>query len=53
MKNPRITEKEMKELEKLKCCPMCNDRLVRLEYVGTDRPPEDISYMNSSDWKNI
>ena len=53
MKNPGITEKEMKELEKLNCCPMCQERLVRLEYVGTDRPPEDISYLNSSDWKKI
>ena len=51
MKNPGISEREIKELEKLKCCPMCQERLVRLEYVGTDRPPEDIAYLNISDWK--
>ena len=51
MKSPLPTQKELSDLEKVRCCPMCQERLVRLDYVGTDRPPSDISYLNISDWK--
>ena len=51
LKNPSLTEYDIKELEKIRCCPMCQERLVRLDYVGTDRPPEDMIYDDVSNWK--
>ena len=50
MKNPGILDKELKELEKVRCCPMCQERLDRLEYVGLDRPPTELGYGKASDW---
>ena len=51
LKNPSATEYDIKELEKIRCCPMCQERLVRLDYVGTDRPPTEIIYDDISNWK--
>jgi len=50
LKNPKATEYDIEELEKIRCCPMCQERLVRLDYVGTDRPPTEIGYGNLEDW---
>ena len=51
LKNPSVTGYDIKELEKIRCCPMCQERLVKLDYVGIDRPPEDIIYDDISNWK--
>ena len=47
---PEITLKELKEFEKIKCCPICKERLDKLDYVGIDRPPTEIGYGESSDY---
>lgn len=51
LKNPNVTEYDIKEYERIRCCPMCQERLVRLDYVGIDRPPEDVIYDDVSNWK--
>ena len=53
LKNPKATEYEVEQLEKIRCCPICQARLVKLGYVGTDRPPTDIGYGIESDWVKI
>lgn len=50
LKNPKATEYDIEELAKIRCCPMCQERLVRLDYVGTDRPPTEIGYGKLEDW---
>ena len=45
-----ITIEEMKEFEKIKCCPICKERLDKLDYVGIDRPPTEIGYGEASDY---
>ena len=47
---PEITLKELKEFEKIKCCPICKERLDKLDYVGIDRPPTEIGYGEASDY---
>jgi hypothetical protein len=47
---PEISVEELKEFEKIKCCPICQERLDKLDYVGIDRPPTEIGYGESSDW---
>ena len=53
LSNPKATEYDIEELEKIRCCPVCQERLVRLEYVGTDRPPTEIGYGKIEDWKTV
>ena len=36
--------------EEIRSCPMCQSKLVKLTYVGLDRPPDEISYGIISDW---
>ena len=50
LSTPEITLKEMKEFEKIKCCPICKERLDKLDYVGIDRPPTEIGYGEASDY---
>jgi len=50
LSNPKATEYDIEELEKIRCCPICQERLVRLDYVGTDRPPTEIGYGKLEDW---
>jgi hypothetical protein len=50
LSTPEITLKEMKEFEKIKCCPICKERLDKLDYVGMDRPPTEIGYGEASDY---
>ena len=50
LSNPKATEYDIEELEKIRCCPICQERLVRLEYVGLDRPPTEIGYGKLEDW---
>jgi hypothetical protein len=51
LKNPGATEYDIEELEKIRCCPMCQERLVKMTYVGMDRPPTEIGYGNLEDWR--
>jgi len=50
LSNTKSTEYDIEELEKIRCCPICQERLVRLDYVGTDRPPTEIGYGKLEDW---
>jgi len=50
LSNPKATEYDIEELEKIRCCPMCQERLVKMTYVGIDRPPTEIGYGNLEDW---
>ena len=50
LSTPEITIEEMKEFEKIKCCPICKERLDKLDYVGIDRPPTELGYGKASDW---
>jgi len=50
LSNPKATEYDIEELEKIRCCPICQERLVRLEYVGMDRPPTNIVMSKPEDW---
>jgi len=50
LSTPGVTVKEMKEYEKQKCCPICKERLDKLDYVGMDRPPTEIGYGEASDY---
>jgi hypothetical protein len=47
---PEISIKELKEYEKIRCCPICQERLDKLDYVGIDRPPTEIGYGEASDY---
>ena len=51
LKNPGPSMLDLEDSEKIRCCPICQERLVRLEYVGTDRPPTDIVMGKPEDWK--
>jgi hypothetical protein len=51
LKNPGPSMLDKEDSEKIRCCPICQERLVRLEYVGTDRPPTDIVMGKPEDWK--
>jgi len=50
LKNSGRTEYDIEELEKIRCCPICQERLVRLEYVGLDRPPTEVIMSKEEDW---
>lgn len=42
---------DYEKLEKIRSCPICQSKLVKLTYVGIDRPPDEISYGMISDWR--
>ena len=41
---------DLDDLEKIRCCPVCQESLVRLDYIGLDRPPTELSFGKISDW---
>jgi len=50
LSTPGVTVTDIEDSEKIRCCPICQERLVRLDYVGTDRPPTEITMSKEEDW---
>jgi len=50
LKSPGPNVTDIADSERIRCCPICQERLVRLEYVGLDRPPTDITMSKEEDW---
>jgi len=50
LKSPGPNVTDIADSERIRCCPICQERLVRLDYVGTDRPPTEITMSKEEDW---
>jgi len=50
LSTPGVTILDIEDLDRIRCCPICQERLDKLDYVGLDRPPTEIGWGKDSDW---
>ena len=50
LKSPGPNVTDIADSERIRCCPICQERLVKLNYVGLDRPPTETGMGKEEDW---